>query len=54
VSRYTATPLIVALSPGHGDITRFFPWPPVATVNHLDHTGKKSKFAQTTRTVGVF
>jgi len=30
VSRYTATPLIVALSPGHSDITRFRPWSPIA------------------------
>jgi len=30
VSRYAATPLIVALSPGHSDITRFRPWSPVA------------------------
>jgi len=26
VSHYVATPLIVALSPGHSDITRFCPW----------------------------
>jgi hypothetical protein len=31
VIRYTATPLIVALSPGHSDITRFTPWSPIAT-----------------------
>jgi len=30
VSRYAATPLIVALSPGHSDITRFRPWSPIA------------------------
>jgi len=29
-SRYPATPLIVALSPGHSDITRFRPWSPIA------------------------
>ena len=34
--RYAATPLIVALSPGHSDITRFRPWSPIATGNHLD------------------
>jgi len=28
--RYAATPLIVALSPGHSDITRFRPWSPIA------------------------
>jgi len=36
VSRYATTPLIVALSPGHNDITRFRPWSPSATGNHLD------------------
>ena len=36
VSGYAATPLIVALSPGHSDITRFRPWSPIATGNHLD------------------
>jgi len=30
VSRYAATLLIVALSPGHSDITRFRPWSPNA------------------------
>jgi len=30
VSRYAATPLIVAFSPGHSDITRFRPWSPIA------------------------
>jgi hypothetical protein len=36
VSRYGATPVIVALSPGHSYITRFLPWSPNATGNHLD------------------
>ena len=40
VSRYAATPLIVALSPGHSDITRFRPWSPIATGNHLDRAEK--------------
>jgi len=31
LSRYAATPLIVALSPGHSDITMFRPWSPIAT-----------------------
>jgi len=30
VSRYVATPLIVALSSGHSAITRFRPWSPIA------------------------
>ena len=41
VSRYAATPLIVALSPGHSDITRFRPWSPIATGNHLDRAEPK-------------
>jgi len=54
VSRYAATPLIVALSPGHSDITRFLPWSPIATGNHLDRAEKNPKVAQTTGTVDVF
>jgi len=42
VSRYAATPLIVALSPGHSDITRFRPWSPIVTGNHLDRAEKIS------------
>jgi len=41
VSRYVATPLIFALSPGHSDINMFRPWSPIATGNHLDRTQKK-------------
>ena len=54
VSRYAATPLIVALSPGHSDITRFRPWSPIATGNHLDRAENIPKVAQTTGTVDVF
>ena len=36
VSRYPATPLTVTFSPGHSDITRFRPWSPITTGNHLD------------------
>ena len=43
VSRYAATPVIVALSPGHSDITRFRPWSQIATGNCLDRAEKKSK-----------
>jgi len=50
VSRYAATPLIVALSPGHSDITRFRSWSSIATGNHLDHAEKVPKVAQTTGT----
>jgi len=51
VSRYAATPLNVALSPGHSDITKFRPWSPIATGNHLDRAEKNSKIPQTTGTV---
>jgi len=54
VSRYAANPLIVALSPGHSDITRFRPWSPVATGHHSDRAEKILKVAQTTGTFGVF
>jgi len=43
VSRYAATPLIVALSPDHSDITMFRPWFSVTTGNHLDRAEKNSK-----------
>ena len=43
MNRYADTPLIVALSPDHSDITRFRPWSPIATRNHLDCTEKNSK-----------
>ena len=54
MSRYAATPLIVALSPGHSDITRFRPWSPIATGNHLDRAEKIPNVAQTTGTVEDF
>ena len=54
MSRYAATPLIVALSPGHTDTTRFRPWSPIATGNLLDRAEKTPKVAQTTGTVDVF
>jgi len=53
-SRYAATPFIVALSPGHSDITRFRPWSPIAKGNHLDRAEKIPKVVQTTGTVDVF
>ena len=53
MSRYADTPLIVALSPGHSDITRFRSWSPIATGNHLDRAEKIPKVAQKTGTVCV-
>jgi len=47
VSRYAATPLVVALSAGHSDITGFRPWSPIATGNHLDRAEKIPDVAQT-------
>ena len=49
--RYTANPLIVALSPGHSDITRFRTWSPIATGNQFYHAEKITKIVQTTGTV---
>ena len=54
VSRYAATALIVALSLGHNDITRFHPWSQIVTENYLDRAKKIPKFAQTTGTVNIF
>ena len=44
----------VALSPRHGDITRFRPWSSIATGNHLDRAEKIRKVAETTGTADVF
>ena len=49
-----ATPLTVALSPGHSDITRFRPWSPIDTGNHLDRAEKIAEVVQTTGIVDVF
>jgi hypothetical protein len=54
VSRYAATPLIVALSAGHSDIIRFYPWSTIATGNHLDHAEKIPKVTQAIGTTDVF
>ena len=51
--RYAASPLIVALSVGHSDITRFCPWSPVTTGNHWIAPKKFPKVAQTTGAVDV-
>jgi len=48
------TPLIVALSPSHSDITRFRPWSPMATGNHLDREEKIPNIALKTGSVDVF
>jgi len=54
VSCYATIPLIVALSPGHSDITRFRPWLPIATGNHLDHAKRIPKVAQKMGIIDVF
>ena len=53
VSRYATTPLIVALSLGHSDITRFGPLSPTAIGYHLNCAEKSPKVAQTTGTVDI-
>ena len=37
--------MIVALSPGHSDITRFRPWSPFATGNRLDRAEKSKSYS---------
>jgi len=54
VSRYAATPLIVALSPGQSDIIWFRPWSTIAKRNRLDRAEKIPNFAQTTGAVDIF
>ena len=57
VSRYVATALVVALSPGDSDITRFLPWSPITTGNHFHLTEKISnllrRLASLTFLIGV-
>ena len=43
VSHYATTSFIVALSLGHSVITRFHPWSPITTGNHLDRAEKFQK-----------
>ena len=45
---------IVSLPPGHNDITRFRPWSPIATGNHMDRAEKNPTVAQTTVIVDIF
>jgi len=55
VTRYAATPLFVASSPGHSDKTRFRRWSPIVPDRkHLCSAENFPKFAQTTGTVDVF
>jgi len=54
VSRYSETQLIVSLSPGHGDKTRFRPWSPTGSGNRLDRAEEIPNVAQTTDTFDVF
>ena len=55
MSRYAATPLIVALSPSHIDITRFRPLSPIAPDRKSFGSRRKKnpKFAQTTAPLRV-
>jgi len=54
VSSYATTPFIFALSPRHNDITRFRPWPPITTGNHLERDEKIPNVSQTTGTFDDF
>ena len=54
MTRYAAYPLIVALSAGHSNITRFRPWSPIATGNNLDRAEKIPNVSQRTSTIDVF
>jgi len=51
VSPYAATPLIVALSPDHSDITMFRPRSPIGTGNHKDLVFPQSPDTNSTPTV---
>ena len=48
MSRYVTTIYIVALSPGHSDISRFRPWSQIAKGNYLHGDEKFPKIDQTT------
>ena len=54
MSRYAVTPLIVALSPCHSDITRFLLWSLFAIGNHFDRAKIIPHAAQTTGNVEIF
>ena len=54
VSHYATTTMIVALSLGHSDITRFCLCFPMTKRNHLDGAKRIPKIAQTTGTVDIF
>ena len=54
MNRYAATPLIVALSAGHSDITGFRAWSPIAKEFICFAPKKIPKFAQRPDTFDVF
>ena len=55
VSRYAANPLIIALSPGYSDKSRFRPWSPNAPDKKSFRSRRKnSKFCSDDGTVDVF
>jgi len=54
MTHYAFSPLIVALSPGHSDKTRFHPWSPIATGNHLFRAEKVPNVAQRSGTIDIF
>ena len=54
LSRYAFTPVIVALSHGHSDITRFSSVVTIVTGNHLDRAEKIAQNDQMTGTLDFF
>jgi len=44
----------IAFFAGHSDITRFHPWSPIATGNHLDSAKEIPNVAQMNSTIEIF
>ena len=53
MSPYAVTPLIVALFPGHNDVTRFRPWSPIATGNRKLFGSRRKKIPKVAQTIGT-
>ena len=51
---HATTPLNVALSPDHNEITRFLQWSPIAAGNHFNRAEEIPKFAQNNGTVELY
>jgi hypothetical protein len=53
VSHYAATPLIVALSLGDSDISRFHPWSPIASRQEIIWIAPNEKIPKFDQTIGT-